>query len=61
MKEVSVFIIAYENIMIIIQIIAFRMGVDEAHFHQLSTLVMYLYHAYIINPAQTNSPSWLRN
>jgi hypothetical protein len=56
MKEVNILIIAYEKIMIRIHMIAFLI-VEDGVFCELSTLIMYLYPAYIMNIVQTTSPN----
>jgi hypothetical protein len=48
--------IAYEKIMTRIHIIAF-FTVAEGTFHHSKRLIIYLYPAYIIKPAQTTSPN----
>ena len=60
MKEVNILIIAYEKIIIRIHMIAFLI-VEDGVFCELSTLIMYLYPAYIMNIVQTTSPNWLKN
>lgn len=60
MREVNVLIIAYEKITIRIQIIAFFID-DVGVFPDSNTESIYLYHAYIINIAQTTNHSWLKN